>query len=181
MIGNPRAGGGKRPVGIHGQRVPESSKAIIRVMEPVHAMKIEVVFIDVGETRVDETRDDYLGVSLYTFHASLMSVIEWGEHHRRVFDRNESRWRFRGVPPGRNRPPARHTCRGISEPDARGAAQPGPGPPRAAWQLLAPFPKPPNPLSPKPPPSQPLPAQPPNPVADFVTTWAGYDNKNRPP
>lgn len=33
----------------------------------------------------------------------------------------------------------------------------------------------------KPAPSRHFPALPPHPVADFVTTWAGYDNRNHPP
>ncbi|WP_083266009.1 HAD hydrolase-like protein [Burkholderia lata] len=41
-------------------------------------------------------------------------------------------------------------------------------------------PESPNEIPPKPPPSQPSPAPSSNPVADFVTTWAGYDNRNRP-
>jgi HAD superfamily hydrolase (TIGR01662 family) len=54
-------------------------------------MKIKAVFFDVGETLVDESRDwsewaDYLGVSRFSFHASLGALIERGQHHRRVFD-----------------------------------------------------------------------------------------------
>ncbi|WP_454739234.1 HAD family hydrolase [Cupriavidus necator] len=54
-------------------------------------MKIEAVFFDVGETLIDESRDwnewaDYLGVSRFSFHALLGSLIESGQHHRRVFE-----------------------------------------------------------------------------------------------
>jgi FMN phosphatase YigB (HAD superfamily) len=52
---------------------------------------IEVVFFDVGETLVDETRQwatwaDWLGIPQLTFFAVLGGVIERGEHHRRVFE-----------------------------------------------------------------------------------------------
>jgi FMN phosphatase YigB (HAD superfamily) len=52
---------------------------------------IEVVFFDVGETLVDETRQwatwaDWLGIPRLTFFAVLGGVIERGEHHRRVFE-----------------------------------------------------------------------------------------------
>src|SRR5581483_3172729 len=55
------------------------------------AMTIKVVFFDVGETLVDETRlwggwADWLGVTRLTFFAALGAVIARGEHHRRVFD-----------------------------------------------------------------------------------------------
>ncbi len=53
--------------------------------------------------------------------------------------------------------------------------------PGVARRLLAHFRKPPKPTPAKPAPSRPFPAPPPHPVADFVTTWAGYDNKNPPP
>jgi HAD superfamily hydrolase (TIGR01549 family) len=54
-------------------------------------MAVKVVFFDVGETLVDETRQwggwaDWLGVPRLTFFAALGAVIERGEHHRRVFD-----------------------------------------------------------------------------------------------
>lgn len=54
-------------------------------------MTIEVVFFDVGETLVDETRHwatwaDWLGVPRLTFFAVLGGVIARGEHHRRVFE-----------------------------------------------------------------------------------------------
>lgn len=58
---------------------------------------------------------------------------------------------------------------------------PGSDRPGVARRLLATFPKPPKPTPAKPASSRPLPALPPHPVADFVTRWAGYDNKNRPP
>ena len=54
-------------------------------------MKIEAVFFDVGETLIDESREwnewaDDLGVSRFSFHALLGSLIESGQHHRRVFE-----------------------------------------------------------------------------------------------
>ncbi|MBK9943114.1 MAG: HAD family hydrolase [Kouleothrix sp.] len=54
-------------------------------------MAIEVVFFDVGETLVDETRlwagwAEWLGVPLLTFFGVLGGVIARGEHHRRVFE-----------------------------------------------------------------------------------------------
>src|SRR6266540_829782 len=54
-------------------------------------MAIKVVFFDVGETLVDETRQwggwaDWLGVPRLTFFAALGAVIERGQHHRRVFE-----------------------------------------------------------------------------------------------
>jgi HAD superfamily hydrolase (TIGR01549 family) len=54
-------------------------------------MTVKVVFFDVGETLVDETRlwgawADWLGVTRLTFFAALGVVIARGEHHRRVFD-----------------------------------------------------------------------------------------------
>lgn len=52
---------------------------------------IRAVFVDVGETLVDETRQwgawaDWLGVPRLTFFAVLGGVIERGEHHRRAFE-----------------------------------------------------------------------------------------------
>jgi HAD superfamily hydrolase (TIGR01509 family) len=52
---------------------------------------VRAVFLDVGETLVDETRvweswADWLGVPRFTFLAALGGVIERGEHHTRVFD-----------------------------------------------------------------------------------------------
>ncbi|RUL78440.1 HAD family hydrolase [Dyella choica] len=54
-------------------------------------MPIKAVFFDVGETLVDESRDwnewaDHLGVSRFSFHASLGAVIAHGQHHQRVFE-----------------------------------------------------------------------------------------------
>ena len=54
-------------------------------------MPVRVVFFDVGETLFDETRPwgawaDWLGVPQLTFFGVLGGVIEWGEHHRRVFE-----------------------------------------------------------------------------------------------
>ena len=54
-------------------------------------MTIKAVFFDVGETLIDESRDwgrwaDYLGVSRFSFFATLGAVIERGEHHRTVFE-----------------------------------------------------------------------------------------------
>jgi HAD superfamily hydrolase (TIGR01549 family) len=52
---------------------------------------IRAVFLDVGETLVDETRQwclwaDWLKVPRFTFLATLGGVVERGEHHRRVFE-----------------------------------------------------------------------------------------------
>jgi HAD superfamily hydrolase (TIGR01549 family) len=52
---------------------------------------IRAVFLDVGETLVDETRvwegwADWLGVPRFTFFAALGGVIERREHHLAVFD-----------------------------------------------------------------------------------------------
>lgn len=54
-------------------------------------MPVRAVFFDVGETLVNETRAwcawaDWFGISYFTFFAVLGSVIERGEHHRRVFE-----------------------------------------------------------------------------------------------
>jgi FMN phosphatase YigB (HAD superfamily) len=54
-------------------------------------MPIKVVFFDVGETLVDETRQwggwaDWLSIPRLTFFATLGGLIERGEHHRRVFE-----------------------------------------------------------------------------------------------
>ena len=54
-------------------------------------MTIRAVFLDVGETLVDETRSwaawaDWLGVPHLTFFAVLGGVIERGEHHLRAFE-----------------------------------------------------------------------------------------------
>ena len=54
-------------------------------------MAVRAIFFDIGETLIDETRQwgawaDWLGISRLTFFAALGSVIERGEHHRRVFD-----------------------------------------------------------------------------------------------
>jgi hypothetical protein len=55
-------------------------------------MPLRVIFFDVGETLVDETRlrpqwAAYLGVSIEAFMRALEEVIAAGEHHRRVVDR----------------------------------------------------------------------------------------------
>jgi HAD superfamily hydrolase (TIGR01549 family) len=52
---------------------------------------VGAVFLDVGETLVDETRvweswADWLGVPRFTFLAALGEIIERGEHHTRVFE-----------------------------------------------------------------------------------------------
>jgi FMN phosphatase YigB (HAD superfamily) len=52
---------------------------------------VRAVFLDVGETLVDETRvweswADWLGVPRFTFLAALGGIIERGEHHMGVFD-----------------------------------------------------------------------------------------------
>jgi HAD superfamily hydrolase (TIGR01549 family) len=57
----------------------------------VPAGEVRAVFLDVGETLVDETRvweswADWLGVPRFTFLATLGEIIERGEHHTRVFD-----------------------------------------------------------------------------------------------
>jgi FMN phosphatase YigB (HAD superfamily) len=54
-------------------------------------MQIEVVFFDVGETLIDETRHwgiwaDWLGVTRLTFFAAMGAVIARGEHHHRAFE-----------------------------------------------------------------------------------------------
>ena len=54
-------------------------------------MTIKVVFFDIGETLVDETRQwgawaDWLGIPRLTFFGVLGGLIERGEHHRRVFE-----------------------------------------------------------------------------------------------
>ena len=54
-------------------------------------MSLQVVFFDIGETLVDETRQwsawaDWLGIPRMTFFAVLGGLIERGEHHRRVFE-----------------------------------------------------------------------------------------------
>jgi HAD superfamily hydrolase (TIGR01549 family) len=54
-------------------------------------MHIQVVFFDVGETLVDETRQggswaDWLHIPRLTFFAALGGLIARGEHHRRVFE-----------------------------------------------------------------------------------------------
>jgi len=54
--------------------------------------RIRAVFLDVGETLVDETRvwegwADWLGVPRFTFMAALGGVIQRGEDHVRVFER----------------------------------------------------------------------------------------------
>jgi hypothetical protein len=54
-------------------------------------MTINVVFFDIGETLVDETRQwgawaDWLGIPRLTFFGVLGGLIERGEHHRRVFE-----------------------------------------------------------------------------------------------
>jgi len=53
---------------------------------------IRAVFLDVGETLVDETRQwslwaDWIGVPRATFLAAFQENIASGAHHRRVFDR----------------------------------------------------------------------------------------------
>jgi HAD superfamily hydrolase (TIGR01549 family) len=55
-------------------------------------MAIEVIFFDVGETLIDETRmwegwAHYLGVPAPIVSAMLDEAIENGEHHRKVFER----------------------------------------------------------------------------------------------
>lgn len=52
---------------------------------------VRAVFLDVGETLVDETRvweswADWLGVPRFTFLATLGEIIERGEHHTLVFE-----------------------------------------------------------------------------------------------
>ncbi len=52
---------------------------------------IRGVVLDIGETILDESRHwaswaDWLGVTRFTFSAILGSVLERGEHHRRVFE-----------------------------------------------------------------------------------------------
>ncbi len=54
-------------------------------------VKIKAVFFDIGETLVNEERQwgewaDLLEVNRLTFFAALGSVIERGEHHRKVFE-----------------------------------------------------------------------------------------------
>src|SRR5215211_4488302 len=54
-------------------------------------MTINVVFFDIGETLVDETRQwgnwaDWLEIPRLTFFGVLGGLIERGEHHRRVFE-----------------------------------------------------------------------------------------------
>jgi HAD superfamily hydrolase (TIGR01549 family) len=53
--------------------------------------RVRVVFCDVGETLVDETRQwatwaDWLGIPHLTFFGVLGGVIERGEHHQSVFE-----------------------------------------------------------------------------------------------
>src|SRR3954471_22156801 len=65
--------------------------SIVLVNGKVRIMTIKVVFFDVGETLVDETRQwgewaDWLGIPRLTFFAVLGGLIARGEHHRRVFD-----------------------------------------------------------------------------------------------
>lgn len=55
-------------------------------------MTVRAVFLDIGETLVDETRlwrawADWLGVPHGPFFAVLGAVIENGENHRKVFER----------------------------------------------------------------------------------------------
>ena len=55
-------------------------------------MTVRAVFLDVGETLVDETSvwsgwADWLGVPRFTFMAALGGAIERGEDHREVFER----------------------------------------------------------------------------------------------
>ena len=52
---------------------------------------VRAVFLDVGETLVDETRvweswADWLGVPRFTFLAALGGIIERGDHHLQVFE-----------------------------------------------------------------------------------------------
>lgn len=77
-------------------------------------MAVRAVFLDVGETLVDETRSwaawaDWLGVPHLTFFAVLGGVIERGEHHLRAFElirpefdyeREEAARAATGVPAG---------------------------------------------------------------------------------
>src|SRR3954471_9928006 len=65
--------------------------SIVLVNGKVRIMTINVVFFDIGETLVDETRQwgawaDWLGMPRLTFFAVLGGLIERGEHHRRVFE-----------------------------------------------------------------------------------------------
>ena len=51
---------------------------------------VQVVFFDVGETLIDETRHwrewaDYLGVPSFTFFTALGRILEQGRSHREVF------------------------------------------------------------------------------------------------
>ena len=53
---------------------------------------VKAVFLDVGETLVDETRDweawaDHLGVPRLTWLGVIGGIAARGEHHRTVFDR----------------------------------------------------------------------------------------------
>jgi FMN phosphatase YigB (HAD superfamily) len=62
-----------------------------RDLPPRKGGSVQVVFFDVGETILDETREwagwaDWIGVSHFTLMAVLGAVIERGEHHTRVFD-----------------------------------------------------------------------------------------------
>src|SRR5713101_2327484 len=55
-------------------------------------MVVKVVFFDVGETLISETRlwsgwAAYIGVPAKTFLSVLEDVFAQGEHHRRVFER----------------------------------------------------------------------------------------------
>jgi HAD superfamily hydrolase (TIGR01549 family) len=55
-------------------------------------MAVSVVFFDVGETLIDESRlwnrwAAYLGVSADLFRSALDEIVERGEHHRKVFER----------------------------------------------------------------------------------------------
>jgi len=54
-------------------------------------VNINVVFFDIGETLVDETRQwgswaDWLGIPRLTFFAVLGGLVARGEHHQRVFE-----------------------------------------------------------------------------------------------
>ena len=55
-------------------------------------MPVRAVFLDVGETLVDETRDweawaDFLGVPRFTLLGVLGGIAARGEHHLDVFTR----------------------------------------------------------------------------------------------
>ena len=70
---------------------PDEMVGHISTDRPVAAGRIRAVFLDVGETLVDETRvwegwADWLAVPRFTFLAALGGVIQRGEDHLRVFE-----------------------------------------------------------------------------------------------